>query len=125
LADIRLGGLRWPVQIALRTDVAASGGGMSQTYTAVTTAYADIQPLRGGVYIGLQQIGNDSTHTITMRWQPQLSTFHVIVRTTTNPDGSPLIEVYRVNRVLPIDGRKRFVSAEVTLESTPTVTPIG
>lgn len=115
--EVPIGKLRWPVQIATRVQVPTVGGtGITETLTIVANVRADIQAIGALTFFGAQQTDIPVTHKIRMRWQDYLDITHVILRTTTRPDGTSRTETFRIRRIAEMGGRKRFVSLDVELE---------
>lgn len=113
---VEIGSLRWPVTIALRTQVPATTGGMQETLTDIITVRADVQPVGPMTFYGSAQVDTPVTHKITIRWLDWVSTLHVIIRDSLRQDGSMRREVFRIRRMMEIDGRKRFLLLEVEEE---------
>lgn len=113
---VPIGTLRWPVTIAKREMLAVAGGGMNECLTDIIKVRADVQPVGPMTFYGAAQVDTPVTHKVRLRWLDWLSTIHVIIRDTARADGTTRREVFRIRRVMEIDGRKRFVSTECELE---------
>ena len=113
---IEIGKLRWPVIIARRNQVAASTGGMQETLTDIITVRADIQPVGPMTFYGAAQIDTPVTHKVRLRWLDWIDTTHVIIRDSQRPDGTTRREVFRIRRIMEVDGRKRFLELDVEQE---------
>lgn len=124
MTEVHIGSLRWAVQVARRSDAPGPNSTLVSVYTDVRPAWCSIEPLRGAVFIANQTLGQDGTHMIIMRWQPELTTFDVVIRTTYNPDRTPLIEIFRITKLTADAGRKRFILAEAMIESTQATNPL-
>ncbi len=120
MADCPIGELRWPVKLYLREQIPnPDTSGIIELPTEIQRLHADIQPIRAmAFYQGMNANGPDApTHTIETRWNDQVDTRHAFVRTTTRPDGTYRVEVFRVRRSLgDREGRKRRSWYEVQLE---------
>lgn len=113
---VPIGSLRWPVTIAKRTNVAVTGGGMNDGLTDIIQVRADIKPVGPMTFYGAAQVDTPVTHKVTLRWLDWLSTTHVIIRDSIREDKTTRREVFRIRRVMEIDGRRRFCSVECELE---------
>jgi len=71
---VRIGQLRHRITIQ-RPAVSSDGmGGGPQTWTDVATAWAGIEPLRGSSFWQAQQTQAKTTHTVTIRYRPGITT---------------------------------------------------
>jgi head-tail adaptor len=113
---VEISSLRWPVTIALRTQSAASTSGIQEALTEIIQVRADVQPVGAMTFYGSAQIDTPITHRITVRWLDWLDTKHIIIRDTLRLDQTTRREIFRVRRVMEIDGRKRFILCECDLE---------
>jgi len=114
---VRIGSLRWQVTIAMREQVAdPDGAGFVETITLAQTVRADVQPIGAMTFYAAEQVDTPVTHRIVMRWLDWVDASHVILRTTKRPDGSDMTERFRVRRVMPVDGRQRFLRLDCELE---------
>jgi SPP1 family predicted phage head-tail adaptor len=79
---------RWPdtgelirrVTIRRWTDTANVGYGIDHNFDAGITRWAKIQPVFGVAYIAAQQIGEDITHRIWLRYGPGTRTDEITVQ---------------------------------------------
>lgn len=111
-----IGSLRWPVQLRTNIQTPNTTTGIIETYTNTRTVYADVRPVGAiTLYLG-QQLGNDVTHRIAVRWIDYADTVDFVFRDTTRPDGTTRTERFRVRRVEEIEGRKRFAALYCELE---------
>jgi head-tail adaptor len=113
---VQIGKLRWPVIIAQRDQTAVAGGGMQEQLTEIITVRADVQPVGPMTFYGSAQVDTPVTHKVTVRWLDWLDATHVIIRDTARPDRTIRREVFRIRRVMELDGRKRFALMECELE---------
>ncbi|HEY8685997.1 MAG TPA: head-tail adaptor protein [Chloroflexota bacterium] len=114
---VRIGSLRWPVIICTRLQAAdPNSTGILETLAETQTVYADIQPIGPMTFYAAEQVDTPVTHRITIRWLNWVDTTCVVFRTTNNPDGTKMTERFRVRRVMPVDGRQRFIRMECELE---------
>jgi hypothetical protein len=115
---VRVGRLRWPVQLLTREQAAAVGTGITETASGITV-HADVQALGPILFYGAVTANDDKapTHRIVVRWVDYVDMTHAVTRTTNRPDGSQRIEVFRVRRSYEVEGRKRFVCLECQLET--------
>lgn len=90
--------------------------GILETIAATQTVYADIQPIGPMTFYAAEQVDTPLTHKVTIRWLNWVDTTCVLFRETNNPDGTHMWERFRVRRVMPVDGRQRFLRMEVELE---------
>jgi head-tail adaptor len=109
---VEIGTLRWPVTIALRTQFPTAGGGMTEGLSNIISVRADVQPVGPMTFYGSAQVDTPVTHKITIRWLDWIGTTHVVIRDSKRADGTTRREVFRVRRVMEIDGRKRFLLLE-------------
>jgi head-tail adaptor len=114
---VAIGSLRWPVTIAQRNQSPSPLGGITETLVNIMSVRAAVEPVGALTFYSGVQVDTPITHRITIRWLDWLTTTHVILRNTNRPDGSVRAEVFRVHRVLEIDGRKRFCLLECEAES--------
>ena len=114
---VRIGSLRWRVTIATREqEPDPDSPGIVERLAKLQTVRADIQPIGTMTFYAAEQVDTPLTHKIVIRWLDWVDTTHVIFRVTKRPDGSDMIERFRVRRVMPIDGRQRFLRMDCELE---------
>ena len=113
---VEIGSLRWPVTIAKREQLPALTGGMQESLTDIITVRADVQPVGPMTFYGSAQVDTPVTHKITIRHLDWIDTRHVIIRDTTRADLTTRREIFRIRRVMEIDGRARFLLMECDLE---------
>ena len=114
---VRIGSLRWRVTIATREqEPDPDSPGIVERLAKLQTVRADIQPIGTMTFYAAEQVDTPLTHRIVIRWLDWVDTSHVIFRVTKRPDGSDMIERFRVRRVMPIDGRQRFLRMDCDLE---------
>jgi head-tail adaptor len=112
-----VGSLRWLVTIAQRAQSPdPNSAGIAESFRDVQDVWADIQPLGPLTFYAGMQVDTPVTHRVTIRFLDWLDTTYVIVRRSTRPDGTVREEIFRIRRVMDLDGRKRFTRAEVELE---------
>lgn len=117
MADtVAINELRWPVQIAQREQLPASGGGIDEVLVDCILVYAKIEALRPMTFYGAAQTDRPVTHMIWLRWLDWLDTTHVITRELRRLDGTPRREVFRIRRVKEMAGQQRFLEIEAELE---------
>jgi head-tail adaptor len=68
--------MRHRVRVILRTQTANDDGGINYGDLLINTIWADIQPVKGSVYLLNQQIDQQITHKIYIRYFPSLTTEH-------------------------------------------------
>jgi SPP1 family predicted phage head-tail adaptor len=114
---VRIGSLRWRVTIATREqEPDPDSPGIVERLAKLQTVRADIQPIGTMTFYAAEQVDTPLTHKIVVRWLDWVDTTHVVFRVTKRPDGSDMIERFRVRRVMPIDGRQRFLRMDCELE---------
>jgi len=114
---VRIGSLRWRVTIAAREqEPDPDSPGIVERLAKLQTVRADIQPIGTMTFYAAEQVDTPLTHKIVIRWLDWVDTTHVVFRVTKRPDGSDMIERFRVQRVMPIDGRQRFLRMDCELE---------
>ena len=113
---VEIGSLRWPVIIARRTQSPAADGGMQEALTELVTVRADIQPVGPMTFYGAAQVDTPVTHKVRMRHLDWLDTTHVVIRDTIGADRTTRREIFRIRRLMEIDGRRRFIECEVEEE---------
>ena len=114
---VAVGDLRWPVTIAQRNQAPSTLGGIVETLDNIMSVRAAVEPTGALTFYSGVQVDTPVTHRITIRWLDWIGTNHVILRNTNRPDGSVRKEIFRVRRVMEIDGRKRFALLECEQES--------
>ena len=113
---VEIGSLRWLVTIAKRTQSPGTTGGMVESLTDIITVRADVQPVGPMTFYAAAQVDTPVTHKITVRWLDWLDTNHILYRDTVRQDTTTRREVFRIRRVMEVDGRKRFALLECELE---------
>jgi SPP1 family predicted phage head-tail adaptor len=114
---VRIGSLRWRVVLATREQAMdPSSSGILETIADKQTVRADVQPIGPLTFYAAEQVETPVTHKIIIRWLDWVDTTCVVFRVTKRPDESDMIERFRVRRVLPIDGRQRFLRMDCELE---------
>ena len=114
---VRIGSLRWRVTIATREqEPDPDSPGIVERLAKLQTVRADIQPIGTMTFYAAEQVDTPLTHKIVIRWLDWVDTTHVVFRVTKRPDGSDMVERFRVRRVMPIDGRQRFLRRDCELE---------
>jgi head-tail adaptor len=109
--DPNIGRMRWSCYLATRTVVPPSITNPIQTdqYTNMRLVYAEIIPVSRFRFFNSKQTDTKVTHSFTIRYQDQIDMFDTILRNVVNPDGTAVQELFRIERVAPDDGRKRFM----------------
>ena len=106
-----------------------STNGILETLINPREVWADVQPIGPMTFWGSMQTETPVTHRITLRWVGYIDNTWVVIRTSAPPTQQPApqtdqgygqqrLEVFRVRRVLEIDGRKRFTGLDCELEQT-------
>jgi SPP1 family predicted phage head-tail adaptor len=114
---VRIGSLRWQVTIATREQAPdPDSPGIVETLSKLQSVRADVQPIGPVTFYAAEQVDTPVTHRIIIRWLDWIDTTHVVFRVTKRPDQSNMIERFRVRRVMPIDGRQRFLRMDCELE---------
>ena len=114
---VRIGSLRWQVVIATREQYPdPDSPGIVERLADEQTVRADIQPIGAMTFYAAEQVDTPLTHRIVIRWLDWVDATHVVFRVTKRPDASSMIERFRVRRVMPIDGRQRFLRMDCELE---------
>jgi len=114
---VRIGALRWRVTIATREQAAdPDSAGILETIARTQTVRADVQPIGPMTFYAAEQVDTPLTHKIIIRWLDWVDTACFVFRVTKRPDSSEMIERFRVRRVMPIDGRQRFLRMDCELE---------
>ena len=114
---VRIGSLRWQVSIATREQYPdPDSPGIIERLADEQTVRADIQPIGAMTFYAAEQVDTQLTHRIVIRWLDWVDATHVVFRVTKRPDGSAMIERFRVRRVMPLDGRQRFLRMDCELE---------
>ncbi len=117
MTSVAVGTLRWRVILAERQQSPnPAGAGILEAYTQLVTVHADVQPIRPLTFYAAQQVDTPVTHLITLRWVDALDNTHAVLRTTRLREGRNRLEVFRVRRIMELDGRKRFCRIEAELE---------
>ena len=114
---VRVGALRWPVVIANREQAAdPDSAGILERLSREQSIRADVQPAGPMTFYVAEQVDTPVTHRITTRWLDLVDAACVIVRATRRPARTVMVERFRVRRVMPIDGRQRFLRMDCELE---------
>ena len=114
---VRIGSLRWRVVIATREQAAdPDSAGLRETIAKRQTVRADVQPIGTMTFYAAEQVNTPVTHRIVIRWLDWVDTTCIVFRITKRPDESEMVERFRVRRVMPIDGRQRFLRLDCELE---------
>jgi len=117
----RIGTLRWPVMLAKREQLPdPNSSGVLEPLTQGIKVYVDIQGARPMTYYAAAQVDTPFTHMIFMRWVDALDTSYVIVRDLRRPNGTIRRELFRIQRILEIEGQERFLRIEAELEQRGT-----
>ena len=118
MSRIPIGDLRWPVSLYTRGQVPdPDGSGTIDVDVLVASMHASIEPIRPGVYWGAVDEENDKpTHSLVIRGNYYLSNYHWFRRVRRYGDGITRSEHFRVVRVLEVDGRNRYIKAEVHMD---------
>ena len=67
---MRIGALGQRITLQQRTVAQDATGGQLATWTDVATVWAEVMPLTGRELIAAQAVASETSHQITMRWQP-------------------------------------------------------
>jgi head-tail adaptor len=113
---VEIGSLRWVVTIAKRTQSPGTTGGMIEALSDIITVRADVQPVGPMVFYGAAQTDTPITHKISIRWLDFIDTTHVLYRDVIRQDRTTRREVFRIRRMMEVDGRQRFLSLECEME---------
>ena len=114
---VRIGSLRWRVVIATREQAAdPDSAGILERIAKKQTVSADVQPIGPMTFYAAEQVDRPVTHRIVIRWLDWVDTTCIVFRITKRPDESEMVERFRVRRVMPIDGRQRFLRLDCELE---------
>jgi head-tail adaptor len=114
---VRIGALRWLVVLASRDQAPdPDSPGILETLAELQSVRADVQPIGTMTFYAAEQVNTPLTHRIVIRWLDWVDTTCVVFRTTKRPDKSKMVELFRVRRVMPIDGRQRFLRMDCELE---------
>lgn len=115
---IKIGRLRWLVQLLTREQYAIAGGTGIAEAALGKAVHADIQALGPVTFYGAVTAGSDVTHRVICRWQDYVDMTHAVQRYSSRPDGSQRVETFRVRRSFEYEGRKRFQILECALETS-------
>jgi head-tail adaptor len=115
--DNSIGRLRWPVYIATRQQVPdPASPGFVESLANTTLVHANVQPMGPMTFYAGMQVDTPVTHKIFVRWLDWLDTTCIIYRQTLRPDRSTRIEIFRIRRVMELEGRKRFLRLDCEQE---------
>ena len=67
---MRSGALSQRITLQQRAVAQDATGGQLATWSDVATVWAEVTPLSGRELIGAQAVASETSHQITMRWQP-------------------------------------------------------
>lgn len=67
---LRAGALGQRIRLQQRSVAQDPTGGQLATWTDVATVWAEVVPLSGRELIAAQAVASETSHQITMRWQP-------------------------------------------------------
>jgi SPP1 family predicted phage head-tail adaptor len=112
---MKIGAMRYKVQIQSATRAADSGGGAALTWTKVADVYADIQPQNSkeSVFGTENQIREVTQSKIYIRYRKDVSFKNRIVQTYSQ-NGVSAIRTFNINGVVNVGNRFRFL--ELTCE---------
>ncbi len=115
--DNSIGRLRWPVYIATRQQAPdPASPGFVESLANTTLVHANVQPMGPMTFYAGVQVDTPVTHKIFVRWLDWLDTTCIIYRQTVRPDRSTRIEIFRIRRVMELEGRKRFLRLDCEQE---------
>ena len=115
--NFHVGELRWQVQLCTRIGAPdPNGAEIIETFINGTNVQASIMPIGLQTYIIGEQLENNPTHRIIIRFQDSLDFFDCVLRQILRADGSTRQELFRVFRVSEVDGRQRFTCIDAILE---------
>jgi SPP1 family predicted phage head-tail adaptor len=91
-----IGEMRELVSLQTRAETVASGGGTTEAYTTVQSAWAKVEAISGGRYIAGQQIEQIATHRVQVRYFADFKTptyidrggVKLIIRSTREMDNT-------------------------------------
>lgn len=67
---MRIGALGQRITLQQRSLAQDATGGQLTTWTDVATVWAEVMPLSGRELIAAQAVASETSHQITLRWQP-------------------------------------------------------
>jgi len=119
--------LRWRVRIGQRIQTADPTASIVEQFLGAREVWADVQPVGALTFWGSVQVDTPVTHRIIIRWVGYIDNTWAVVRETKPASLAPLpqtaqgfetprVEIFRVRRVIEIDGRKRFTGLDCELE---------
>lgn len=108
VARVQVGALRHRVDICRWQEFPSrSHAGTTSHYRRVARVWACKQAVDGVAYREGLQVGDNITHTFTLRHRPDITTTHVLEHDGTR---------YRVVRALDMDGTRKYLRLEATEE---------
>jgi hypothetical protein len=114
---VEIGVLRWPVYIATRQqETDPDGPGFAESLAKTLLVHANIQPMGPMTFYAGMQVDTPVTHKIFLRWLDWIDTTCIIYRQTLRLDKSSRVEIFRIRRVMELDGRKRFIRLDCEQE---------
>jgi SPP1 family predicted phage head-tail adaptor len=95
-----IGKMRYRVKVENATNTRDAGGGLSQSYSAVTFIYANIKPLNANSIYRQGIVQEKVTHEITLRYMKNISTNSRITYGSRN---------FNIKGIINVDERDRFL----------------
>lgn len=106
---MKAGNLRFRAILEQATETRDSVGAVVQTWAAVATVWADIEPLYGRELIAAQQVTSDMTARIRMRWRAGVTPKMRIKQGARIFDILSVINLGQLNRELELMVKERNV----------------
>jgi len=96
-----IGKMRYRVKVQRATNTRDAGGGLSQTFSPVTTIFANIKPKNANSIYRQGILQEKVTHEITIRYMKNIDTNSKITYGTRQ---------FAVNGIINVDERDRFLT---------------
>ena len=95
-----IGKMRYRVKVENATNTRDAGGGLSQSYSPVTTIYANIKPMNANSIYRQWIVQEKVTHEVTIRYMKNISTNSRVSYGSRN---------FNIKGIINVDERDRFL----------------
>ena len=107
---MRIGALGQRITLQKRSVAQDATGGQRATWTDVATVWAEVVPLTGRELIAAQAVTSETSHQITLRWQPAFADPKTIAALRVVFNGRH----FNINAAINEDERNRMLTLLVT-----------
>ena len=107
---LRAGALGQRITLQQRTLAQDATGGQLATWTDVATVWAEVVPLSGRELIAAQAVASETSHQITLRWQPVFADPKTVAALRVVYNG----RLFNINAAINEDERNRMLTLLVS-----------